>query len=515
MMRMSIMSIMATSMTHVAEPAAAAAGSFLDRLIEHCRRQGVHLLPSVDALAAQAGVSRMTMWHALRRYRETGVVTAGRGRPIAIAGVKAALVSEAREPKAKNERRSRLQSLTRDVTRAVVEGQYLPGQLLPPMKDLCRTHGVCYRTMAASLDELRRAGYLQTRGGRYAAPVRMQQRAYKSYVVLVGYGEGGRLGLMTARAHDQVRAVEAQCAGLGLDLVILTTDLLGPRASVPPTWRAVVDRVRRFPPLGCLLWTVSLPGEQVRSVLGFARQFDIPVASLDESPRPAEFWRQQRGMRIKAFTVAVTRTAGEDVGRYLLGLGHRRVAFATMSPAPHALARHEGVKAAYAGAGCRDAVSLFMPRSVGGSSGVAGATSPGRTSLAAEAARLSEALQRISTRGMWVPADPAARGGLRAMLRKVLAAGEFSALVCDSDATAVECIDFLHENRVAIPQSVSVVGFDDSVEALVYGLTSYNFSGTAAARAMLAYVLNPGPAEGVTDVPGMVIERRTSGPAAR
>jgi DNA-binding LacI/PurR family transcriptional regulator len=76
---------------------------------------------------------------------------------------------------------------------------------------------------------------------------------------------------------------------------------------------------------------------------------------------------------------------------------------------------------------------------------------------------------------------------------------------------AVECIDFLHERGVQIPRRISVVGFDDSIEAQIHGLTSYNFNSIGVARGMLAHLLNPHPVDDFTEIPGTVVERRTSG----
>ena len=65
---------------------------------------------------------------------------------------------------------------------------------------------------------------------------------------------------------------------------------------------------------------------------------------------------------------------------------------------------------------------------------------------------------------------------------------------------------------VEVPDDISVAGFDDSIAALMFGLTTYNFNGAGAARAMLSHILNPLPVTGVTEIPGAVVERRTTGP---
>jgi DNA-binding LacI/PurR family transcriptional regulator len=85
--------------------------------------------------------------------------------------------------------------------------------------------------------------------------------------------------------------------------------------------------------------------------------------------------------------------------------------------------------------------------------------------------------------------------------------------VADSDGFALDALAFLAARGVRVPQDISVVGFDDSLEASFYRLSSYNFNGAAVAEAMLAHVMAPSRAPGpsqAAEIEGSVTERATT-----
>jgi LacI family transcriptional regulator len=75
--------------------------------------------------------------------------------------------------------------------------------------------------------------------------------------------------------------------------------------------------------------------------------------------------------------------------------------------------------------------------------------------------------------------------------RRLLHSGGPTAWVCANDMTAVLALAFLKRNGVAVPERVSVMGFDNTLASWQLGITSYDFAydrmGHLAARA----VINP------------------------
>jgi DNA-binding LacI/PurR family transcriptional regulator len=84
--------------------------------------------------------------------------------------------------------------------------------------------------------------------------------------------------------------------------------------------------------------------------------------------------------------------------------------------------------------------------------------------------------------------------------------------------TALMALDFLASNTVEIPEQISVIGFDDTEEALQANLASYNFNIAALAGAMFdhilgGHVLKTKQARQPVVINGMVMQRRSLGKA--
>lgn len=102
----------------------------------------------------------------------------------------------------------------------------------------------------------------------------------------------------------------------------------------------------------------------------------------------------------------------------------------------------------------------------------------------------------------------AARGGGKNRL-----AGRADAILCTTDLQAYGVLRFLRENRIAVPDDISVMGVDNlpESETLPVPLTSLEFSGPgigAKALELLIDVLSGRVADGVTmSFPGRIFER--------
>ncbi|MBD3321582.1 MAG: hypothetical protein GF350_10860 [Chitinivibrionales bacterium] len=75
-------------------------------------------------------------------------------------------------------------------------------------------------------------------------------------------------------------------------------------------------------------------------------------------------------------------------------------------------------------------------------------------------------------------------------------------------------MDFLNRKKIAVPGRISLIGFDDTAEALQHHLTSYNFNVEALMRLMLNYIVNTRSVpkkKHPVEVDGMIVERATVG----
>ena len=89
-----------------------------------------------------------------------------------------------------------------------------------------------------------------------------------------------------------------------------------------------------------------------------------------------------------------------------------------------------------------------------------------------------------------------------------------------TDTTALQCLHYLRQSGVDVPGQLSVVGFDDTVEASMLRLTSYNFNFGATVQAMLRHVVAPRGTQRGRSLPplaigGFVTARDSSGPVVQ
>jgi DNA-binding LacI/PurR family transcriptional regulator len=207
------------------------------------------------------------------------------------------------------------------------------------------------------------------------------------------------------------------------------------------------------------------------------------------------------------------------VGRYLAGLGHRSVAWLTHAPATEwSQQRLQGVREGLGSAGevlvCEG--SAAEPLSRQQTAALQRATAmldEAGKAFPIERQRSQQALQTAAIAFSQAMVAEQVRDALAPQFAKARARRDVSAWVCASDAAAVEALAFMQREGVAVPAKVSVVGFDNSEEAFVRQLTSYDFNAAGLAQAQLGHLLRwPASAvraggRQVTVVDGSVVER--------
>jgi hypothetical protein len=87
-----------------------------------------------------------------------------------------------------------------------------------------------------------------------------------------------------------------------------------------------------------------------------------------------------------------------------------------------------------------------------------------------------------------------------------------TAVVCWNDACAVACRALLRKKKIAVPDDLSLVSFDDTSAASLDDITSYNFNESKVLLSMLDWVLWPSVQRGNRVVPspaGFITQRGT------
>ncbi len=495
-------------------------------------------LPPVSVLAADCGVSYVTMWKALDQLRREGLLQARPRRGIVVVGQPRSFSPDRSAPAARAEASpavraagQKWQVVAARFRRDLLSGFHAPAAALPSAKELMARYGVCRATLAKVLRALTDEGVLRQQRSRHFPATAPAQRA-RSTVLLVASGEpDGTLHLPHPRTPEYLRALEYICSVRNVALSMLPFDAARGRLHDTGTiHRFRTDLTQRGAVLGVLVWQAGI---DVTDWTDVVRQFvplGKPMALLDETGElPVPRIPGQRN-RIRSYGLGFSTQAGRQMGRHLIGQGHRRIAF--LSPL-HRSAwsqnRLAGIRKAFADTGEHTAVREFVLEQFALPADLAdqcrdvrerlerllGGARAGDGSLYARTVTmLGEQISPVLTRQSYAKA-------MRPLMEMALADRSVSAWVAADDDTALPCLEFLREHRIGVPDEISVVGFDDSFESSLHKLTSYNYNGPAYMRAMLAHVLSPGCPEsggarqGSVEIEGAVVVRRTSGPARR
>ena len=486
-------------------------------------------LPTISAIAAEAGLSCSTVWKAVSRLKEQGVLRARRGSRLT---VPSALPS----PPLPVEDRLRWHEVQESITRDIYSGVYPHATSRPAAKELTARYGACYATVKRALDRLvdLRTLVRHLRGYR-VRPVVSGWSA--GTVVLVARGRpDGTLMPIGPRAGAVRLSLERECALVGISLRTLSYDYLNGRIYRTPESRSLLAPLSG--PTTVLGYVIREEGvhnpqqpdaRNLASLLTRLGRLGRPLALLDEGSG-LEAVPGHGSTAARVFSIECSAEAGRQVGRYLLGLGHRRIAYIS--------AVHRSLWSVKRLAGLREAV--IVPGTGGGVHAytIDQATEPrhmipaSRNSdqslarlLATDAGRadplLSRAIQTLQPSIGEAVEVEYVRSALEPLLDEAMRSPEITAWVAANDVTARVCLDFLEERRMVVPQDLSVVSFDDTYSACERSLTSYNFNIEAVARASLAHVLSPRRRQrGAEDrrsvsVRGFLTVRQTAGSARK
>jgi DNA-binding GntR family transcriptional regulator/DNA-binding LacI/PurR family transcriptional regulator len=295
-------------------------------------------LPNLDELSAQAGVSRGSMWSAMKEIAAEGLITTQKGSRAIVGQSKPANTSEHAAWKA----------IAASIAKSVHNGILAPGAELPPLSKLHYQYPSCYRTLRKSLESLVTQKVLVKSGCRYLVPRSHSHPAIKEIAV---FWEPFRVD--TERTRRFLPQLEEQAHKLGIR--IKRNDIYSQQ---PLDSIAVNHLIQRRSVAGILIdvWN-DQSSESWRnmftSLMDAAFKAGKRIALIDENsdvilPEP---YRSSQHIRIFA---PMGTQAGTEVGNHVLTQGHRKAAFITCSPkASWSQDRYRGVSQAFSSAGLR------------------------------------------------------------------------------------------------------------------------------------------------------------------
>ncbi len=512
-----------------ARPGVSAAVDALRQLVQQYTRERMNALPPVSELAPQLGVSHATAWKAVRVLCEEGVLRARPGSgtrivksftPDVVPAVSAALEPDPLGGRWENVRE-------RIVADYLVRGG-AQRDMLPGGKELVGRYGASYQTVRRAIASLVDDGRLVARGRRHVIVYAPAGGVSRTVVMVCPAQADNTVAFRYPNEKENLRWLEKECSGRGIVLRVLTVAqnhrTVGP--AVPGRVPCTMAEFRAMSPLGYLVWLPGSAASAVSDVLTLLPPEADPVALAAPNAQIRAFATTRFSRRVRLFSCAdYGRAAGETVGQYLLSLGHRCVLACAPANGDRTLdLRMSGLARVVQAGGavfhlCPYELPARAPR---------GRPRP-RVDLgvAGELVRQvrkhvppSDSLQRV------LDGVVEARGEVRrqmelAMLaesvRRAYAAVPLSleptVVVCWNDDCASVLLPVLRTARVRVPEDMSVVAFDDTADASLADVTSYNFNESKVLLSMLDWVLWPSVQRGRSVVPppaGFITQRGTT-----
>lgn len=453
-------------------------------------------LPTIAAMAADAGVATVTMWKAVRILRGQGALQVSPR-----AGVVAGGAPPAAAPRTN---RCRWEDIRDRLLAAMRSGHAQLSDTWPPVKVLAGRFGCSRDTIGRALRALLDDDVIERFGRSYR--IRSARRhVSRGTLVLLARGHS-RMRLLAAgpRMRRIVRTMEETSAHMNVRMLALPVVPARNRLSIPNQGLDELDRVQKHGSLlGIVVWGADIGSHAtllrvVRHSLG--RRVPVAVVEDGSEALPSRAFPVSR--RLRRFVLSTTVECGRLAGRFLFDNGHRRVAY--ISPygdREWSAGRLQGLREALDAAEGVSAVVPFVER-------VSEANVP-LDDVIPEIRQAYESIRRLELVGRRLQTEiNRSLKNARAYMNQVIALDHLSTAlaplfqralddtslttwVCANDTVAVSAQAFLRRAGRGVPDDISVMGFDDSDDALGADLTSYSPNHGAAIRAAIGFALNP------------------------
>jgi DNA-binding LacI/PurR family transcriptional regulator/DNA-binding transcriptional regulator YhcF (GntR family) len=484
------------------------AKTFVNQIILRSQTEGKERLPSLRAMLAMAPVSHATLWKAIRELHAEGALDVRKNSGMYLKGAS----SQGSKPLLMGKR----ESIARRIYQDMVAGAFGSEPVLPAPKELAGRYGTGYPTTLRALEALEVKGIVARQGRAYHSALRRRNVGGTIALIARGGDSGVPLDAISWR-RQAIHTLEEECARCAVRLQIILSDYEG---NLSCEEKAISTRTltRQKHLLGVLMWPLAIRNQRISELHAALGAGGLPVAVLIELMVELPTVPHVNNPRL--FTLGLSPRPAQEVARYLLGLGHRRIAFVSACHGEDwSQTRLSSIQEVYTEAGLSRGV-------IAATSGTAAFQRLIRISL--DRTRTGIRLLDVS-RGRGTPlsdmrafvdaSGPAfvARTALGKVMNHEVGLlmrqqTPPTAIVGVNDGTAIAVREALRKAGIRVPHDVSLIGFDDSPEASATGLTSYNFNIDATVREMVRSVLNRSyqrPFQG-TEVPGFIVERTST-----
>ncbi len=487
-------------------------------------------LPSIRRLARNADVSFVTMWKAIGQLRESGGIGPfSAGRPVIQGAAAAGDLFSYEKGMTGSDADSDYPGalwlkLKAQIRKDILTGRFVPGEALPFIKELQYRYDVSFATIKKALESLESDDTIRSRGKGYIVPS-LTSADRNDRIVAIGCGWEDAKIWSDHQDKLSFRLLEAECIQkkIGLDIAVYFHQ--NGRLRYIHSATRLPYNLRNDALLGIAYIVANLeidPADILRELVAF----DKPIAVLDVVGGWSVPDSLRRHHAIRFFTVTASFHPARQIARYLLNLGHIKVGFfSPFHKGAWSQLRLEGVTDIFRDAGITDGVTPFVLNTyayqwefIHHSDNKEDIRAffeqyePGKSRLkfSGKGGMISYSISKYLTEQNCATGEIYQK--MLPLFTRALSDRNITSWIFANDFAATLALDFLKTAGRSVPQDLSVIGFDNSLDAMEYQLTSYDFNTTGIINAMIRYIISPSifPMQTVIEAEGTIIERRST-----
>ncbi len=476
-------------------------------------------LPSVRNLSKQFMVSPVTILRAIDVLKNEGVLQGRWGRSYYVAEKRKSFQDEVEDLEKHNTVEKTVISIKKDI----IEGKYQTHLPLPSIKQLTAHYNVSYPTIKKALAILTEENVVKRIGSRYYFFT--GQTKPRSRIAIIAFGLAkNAVKIETERERNFYRLLTNAAMQQNVILeTICCNDYLDEPQFYTPDDTPLAHYLKSKNIIGIILSSYHMKNsaECLRKLL----IFNIPISAWVEDHRILRMvdYHGPEKKKLSFFDSSYSTLPGYEVGRYLIGKGHKKIAY--ISPfhkSPWSQNRLAGLKKAameYQDIRIIPYVSteylndyFFMVKIIGESSF--------DKKLVSEIAGRLHPFFRDRIASIKYEHDILLRDNMiftvcEQFIKEASNDRSITAWVCANDHIAVLITDYWNYYSVPLSQRPALIGFDNSFKSFEQNISSYEFNTSGEIQNMLNHLLYPNSTSllnGSQEVrlSGKIIERNSS-----
>ncbi len=474
----------------------------IDWIYQRLNKSNSPQLPSVREIARQCHVATPTVSRAISLLRQEGIIDVIWGHGIYRAGESGHNTIKEQELGSVEIKLPKWRVTAKIFEEDILNGLFDSRYPLPQIKQLQSRYTVSYPTMKKILGFLEGKRIIIRICNRYFLR-KKEWKPHRYKIALIAFGtDTNALKIETERERNffQYLFVTASQNNIDIELICYNDYLDVPRFFTRNN-ESITTLLNREEFLGTILNTWHM------------KDFRHGIYLIANINKPITVWLETDSMQnsiiikpssfhhISAFDISYSLIAGRDVGKYLLQLGHRTVAY--LSPFNKSIwsqNRLKGLNAIFKASGSDMHVMPFVLNEFENRWSFTKKIikkQKRKIYLSSDKLRcyinpeLVYRIDNIEDQIIHLLRDNLILDYSRILIEQALAMSEATAWVACNDLFALIIMDYWNQHCISKKKRPALIGFDNTFKALKYGLSSYDFNTKGMVQSMIDYILRP------------------------